>query len=204
MTLLSLTSLAIAVFFLAASPGPGVFAIIARSVASGFQPAVFMITGIVTGDIIYLMCAVFGLSIAAQAMGELFIIVKICGGAYLFWLGFKIWISDPSKIATNGNSHKKSYSGHFFSGLLITLSNPKVILFYCGFLPAFISLNNIEPIDIVLMAGVVSIVLCVVLTLYAVIAIRAGQLLSNPKMSKRVNRFAGGLMMTAGVAVAGK
>lgn len=204
MSLFTLTSLAIAVFLLAASPGPGVFAVISRSVASGFKPAVIMITGIVTGDIIYLMSAIFGLSLVAQAMGELFIIVKICGGAYLFWLGFKIWVSHPSEVVANLRHKALSCPGYFFSGLLITLSNPKVILFYCGFLPAFINLNTLQTIDILLISGVVSVVLSAVLMIYAFIAARAGQFFSDQKFSKTVNRFAGGVMMAAGIAVAGK
>jgi len=87
MSLISALSLSIAMLILAASPGPGVFAIVARALASGFRPALAVITGIVIGDIIYLTFAVFGLSIIAQSLGELFIIVKICGGVYLFWLG---------------------------------------------------------------------------------------------------------------------
>jgi len=72
---------------LAASPGPGVFATVARSLASGFRPALAVICGIILGDIIFLLLATFGLSMIAQALGDLFLVVKICGGAYLvFWV----------------------------------------------------------------------------------------------------------------------
>ena len=77
MSLISLLSLALAMLILASSPGPGVFATIARSLASGFRPALWVILGIVVGDIIYLLFAIFGLSVVAQAFGELFYIIKI-------------------------------------------------------------------------------------------------------------------------------
>ncbi len=80
-----------AMLILAASPGPGVFATVARALSSGFRPAVGVIAGIVAGDIIFLGLAVFGLSVIAQAMGEFFFIIKIVGGAYLIWLGLKMW-----------------------------------------------------------------------------------------------------------------
>jgi len=123
---------------LAASPGPGVFATVARALASGFRPALAVIGGIVLGDIIFLLFAAFGLSMVARALGNLFFIVKLCGGAYLIWLGIRIWLKDPEPISDTPDTDRRSRWGNFVSGLVITLSNPKVILFYCGFLPTFL------------------------------------------------------------------
>ncbi len=60
MSLLSIFSLAIAMFILAATPGPGVFATISRSLASGFVPSLAVIAGIVMGDIIFLCLPSWG------------------------------------------------------------------------------------------------------------------------------------------------
>ena len=95
MPILSFIGLSIALFVFAAIPGPGVFATVSRSLASGFRPAVAVVSGIILGDIVYLLFAIFGLSFVAQALGEFFIYVKICGGIYLVWLGLKIWFSKP-------------------------------------------------------------------------------------------------------------
>ena len=202
MSLISLLSLSVAMLVLAASPGPGVFATVARSLASGFRPALGVIIGIVAGDIMYLMFAIFGLSLVAQALGELFIIVRICGGTYLFWLGLKIWFSKTSNIESKQLHEKHTRLGNIISGLLITLSNPKVILFYCGFLPAFIDLSTLKVIDIALIVCVVSIVLSTVLIMYAFLASHARQLFSSRKAVKRLNRSAGGVMMAMGAIIA--
>ena len=204
MSLISLISLSVAMLILAASPGPGVFATVARSLASGFRPALAVIIGIVVGDIIYLMFAIFGLSIVAQTLGEFFIIIKNCGGIYLFWLGLKIWFSKPPETESKQLYEKQSRLGNIISGLLITLSNPKVILFYCGFLPTFLDLSTLKAIDIALIACVITIVLSTVLTIYACLASHARQLLSSPKAIKRLNRSAGGVMMATGVVIATK
>ena len=79
MTIYSAIGFALAIIILAATPGPGMFATIARALASGCREAFSLICGIVFGDIIFLLFAVFGLSIVAQAMGDLFFIVKVCG-----------------------------------------------------------------------------------------------------------------------------
>ncbi|OPX35117.1 MAG: lysine transporter [Desulfobacteraceae bacterium 4484_190.1] len=204
MSLFSLISLSVAMLILAASPGPGVFATVARSLASGFRPAMAVIIGIVVGDIIYLMFAIFGLSIVAQTLGEFFIIIRVCGGIYLFWLGLKIWFSKPPETESKQLYEKQSQLGNIISGLLITLSNPKVILFYCGFLPTFLDLSTLNVIDIALITCVITIVLTTVLTIYAGLASHARQLLSSPKAIKRLNRSAGGVMMATGVIISTK
>jgi hypothetical protein len=86
-TLPTALALAAAVFVLGVTPGPGVFAGVARALASGLGPALAFATGMVGGDIVLLLLVVFGLAAVAETMGELFLFVKIAGGAYLVWLG---------------------------------------------------------------------------------------------------------------------
>ena len=97
MTLLSILAFSGAMFLLAITPGPGVFATISRAMASGFTNASFVVLGIVLGDIIFLLLAIFGLSTIAVYLGDLFVFVKYAGGLYLLYLGFKILSSKVSK-----------------------------------------------------------------------------------------------------------
>ena len=189
---------------LAASPGPGVFATVARSLASGFRPALWLIAGIVIGDIIYLMFAVFGLSAFARVFGEFFIIVKICGGAYLIFLGLKIFFSEHFAESPKQVYSENLKSGNVISGLLITLSNPKVILFYCGFLPTFTDLSKLNKNEIIVISVVVTIILSFVLSVYAYAASQARCLLSDRKSRRRMNLAAGGIMIATGAVIATK
>ncbi len=203
MTPLSTLSFALAMLVLAASPGPGVFATVARSLSSGFRPALTVVAGIILGDIIFLLFAIFGLAILAQTLGDFFIIIKLFGGGYLIWQGIKIFFSKASLSAaeTQGSSSK---SGNFLSGLFITLGNPKVILFYCGFLPTFFSLPALTLADIFIIITVIATVLLGVLGSYAWLASSARQLLKTPRQTKRLNRIAGGIMVTAGAVIASR
>jgi threonine/homoserine/homoserine lactone efflux protein len=88
------------------------------------------------------------------------------------------------------------------SGLIITLSNPKVILFYCGFLPTFLDLSALTLSDLVLVVGIVTTVLSFVLSTYALLAIRARRMFTNKKAARRLNRSAGGVMIATGVVIA--
>jgi len=202
LTLYSIIGFSVAMLVLAASPGPGVFATVARALASGFRPALAVISGIVLGDIIFLLFAFFGLSMIAQALGELFFIVKICGGAYLIFLGIRIWIREPALALKENGKHTGTALGNFVSGLIITLSNPKVILFYCGFLPAFLDLSALTLSDLALVVGIVTIVLACVLSAYALLASRARKMFTNRKAAQRLNRVAGGVMVATGIAIA--
>ncbi|RLC00481.1 MAG: LysE family translocator [Deltaproteobacteria bacterium] len=201
MSLLSIFSLALALFVLAATPGPGLFATISRSLASGFVPSLGVIAGIVTGDIVFLLFAILGMSVIAQTMGNFFAAVKIIGGAYLIFLGLKIWMSKPPSVRQTNENNGLKY-GNYLTGLIITLSNPKVILFYCGFLPSFMDLSSLGLFDICIATVTVSIVLSSVLMFYAYLANRARQFFDSPRSVKRLNRTAGGVMIATGVAIA--
>jgi len=204
MTILSSLGLFMALFVFALSPGPGVFATVSRSMASGFRSAVIVIAGIILGDILYLMFALFGLAFVAKALGGFFVLLKICGGVYLVWLGLKIWFSKPGARHMERLDEKRSRRENFISGLFTTLSNPKVILFYCGFLPAFLDIPSLTVFDIVWVVFMVVVVLAVVLIPYAYLASQARQLFSSAKAVRRLNKVAGGLMMAAGVTIASR
>jgi threonine/homoserine/homoserine lactone efflux protein len=91
MDLSTTLALAGAVFVLGVTPGPGVFAGVGRALASGLGPALAFTAGMLVGDVVLLLLAIFGMAAAAEAMGELFILVKVAGVAYLVWLGVKLW-----------------------------------------------------------------------------------------------------------------
>ena len=205
MSLISIFSFAIAIFVLAITPGPGVFAIISRSLASGFKTTLLMIAGCVTGDIIFLLFAIMGMSVIAQTMGTLFLLVKIAGAGYLIFLGVKIWISKPVPAHLQQINGKKTIGyGNYLSGLGITLANPKVILFYCGFLPTFMDLPSMTGFDIFIVTTVLAMVLSVVLISYAYLASSARLFFSSTRSVKWLNRTAGTVMITAGAAIAAK
>ncbi len=201
MTITSILAFSTAMLILAATPGPGVFATVARSLASGFKETLPLIIGIIVGDILYLLFAVFGLSIIAQTMGGLFTLIRFIGGGYLIYLGIKIWRSDP-EIHMRTNGQYRSPLNNFLSGLLITLSNPKVILFYCGFLPTFVDLTSLGVTDIGLLTLLVSVLLAGVLCSYSLAAGRTRQMFQSTRAVRNLNRSAGTVMATTGVIIA--
>ena len=89
----SAIALSIAIFVLGITPGPGVFAIVARALALGFRSTLVFIVGIIAGDLVYLVLAALGLSVIATQYGAAFGVLKIIGGVYLIYLGIQTWRS---------------------------------------------------------------------------------------------------------------
>jgi threonine/homoserine/homoserine lactone efflux protein len=200
LSLLNILTFATAMFLLAITPGPGVFATISRALASGFYNASFVVVGIIVGDIIFLLLAIFGLSAIASILGDFFIFVKYLGGIYLLFLAYKIFTSKENE--TNIKAiHELSWKKNFFAGLLITLSNPKVILFYLGFLPTFIDLQTLNTLDIVTILFIVTLVLGAVMLAYAYSASSARNLFKSKSSKRKMNILAGTVMVTAGGAL---
>ena len=200
MSLLNVLAFSIAMFLLAITPGPGVFATISRALSSGFSNASFVVFGIVIGDIIFLLLAIFGLSTIASILGDFFILVKYLGGTYLLFLGYKILTSKEKETNLKG-IHELSWKKNFLTGLIITLSNPKVILFYLGFLPTFINLQTLTTIDIFIISLIVSIVLGGVMLAYAYSASSAKDLFKSKSSKRKMNIAAGSVMISAGAVL---
>ncbi len=203
MTIFSILGLAAAMFLLAITPGPGVFATVSKALSSGFNHAVPVVIGIVVGDLIFLLFAIYGLSLIAETFSELFTIIKYIGGGYLIFLGIKLWFSTPSKTdIAELKPQSKKFS--FLGGLSITLGNPKVILFYLGFLPTFVDLKTLSNTDIALVAFVVSLVLGSVMLFYAFTASRARQLFKSESAQNKMNKTAGSVMIGTGAILLSK
>ena len=199
MTLSNIVALFTTMLVLAAIPSISVLAVTARSASSGFVHGVFTTIGIVLGDIIFILIAVFGLSILAETMGNFFVLIKYLGGAYLIWLGISLWRSKPLNTETE-STIETSLLSSFLTGFFITLGDQKAILFYLGFFPAFLDLSTLSFADtsIIIMIAIMTVggvKLC-----YAFMASRS-KLFISPIAKKRIDIIAGGVMIVIGMVL---
>ncbi len=196
--------LAICVF--SVTPGPGVFAILARALVSGAKSCFALVVGMVVSDLIYFILACLGLATIAENFSELFTVIRYIGAAYLIYLGYKMFKGiSATKEALESDELKQSGISNLASltqGFLISASNPKVILFYIAFLPTFVDLTILKVEDIALLSVLAAIALTLGLMLIAYGAARASQLLKTPVAHKRLNKSAGGIMFLAGTYLA--
>ncbi len=197
----SLLALFGAMLIVALVPGPAVFAVIARTFSSGFSRGLMMIIGITLGDFIFILLALFGLSIISEIMGTTFLIIKYASAAYLIWLGVNLIKSKatPEDIKA---SKESSLVINLATGLMINLGNPKAIVFYIGLFPAFIDVNKVVAVDVLAIMGVATLAFGSVNICYALLALRAKKMLKSPNASSLINKTAGTIMVSTGTLVA--
>ena len=197
MTFSSIVALFSAMIVLASIPSISVLAVTTRAAASGFIHGVFATIGIVLGDIIFIIIAIWGLSFLAETMGNLFVLIKYIGGAYLIWLGIRLCRSKSQEVETE-EVVKSSLLSSFMTGLLITLADQKAILFYFGFFPAFLDISKISYLDTGIIIAIATLAVGGVKLGYAFMADKARLLISS-KFRKRINIAAGCVTIAVGV-----
>lgn len=203
MTLASLLAYCGALFIAAAIPGPGVTAIVARALGSGFRETFFMGLGLVLGDTIYLTAVILGLAFVAQAFTEVFLIIKIAGVLYLGYIAWKLWTA--GLLAADIAAKKSNGAGmSFLSGLLVTLGNPKTMLFYIALVPTLIDIGSIGPREYAMLLAATFVVLLIVLVPYMLLASRARTFLKKPRALKILNRVAASILAGTAAFIAAR
>jgi threonine/homoserine/homoserine lactone efflux protein len=185
---------------LSATPGPGVFASMSKAVSDGFKSSLFFIGGLVIGDSIFLILAVIGMSAISEILGEMFFIIKIAGGIYLIFLGIRTFRKKDFKLSFK-TGLKKNNLQTILSGLLITLGNPKPILFYASILPTIINFSKINLVDILIMILLIALVSFAVLGSYCYFACLSRKFFIKGKSQKKINKAAGAVMSATGAYI---
>lgn len=192
------------VYFLAvASPGPGIAAIVARSLSTGFRRVVPFVLGIAAGDLVWLTFSVLGLSVLMQNFHGLFLAIKYAGCAYLVYLAWKLWTA-PVKSLADQPAMRGEGIRLFLGGVALTLGNPKVMVFFVSILPLVVDLNAITPLAFAEIVALTTLIINSTLLGYAFLADRARRLVSSPRTMRRINRVTGGVMAGAAAAIAAR
>lgn len=202
MTLTGFLAYTAALAIAAAIPGPGIAALVARGLASGFLATLPMAVGLALGDIVYLVAVILGLSVIAQTFGLAFLVIKWLGVAYLAWLAFKFWTAGIRPQDVNAERVNEPAFASFMSGLTVTLGNPKVMVFYIAITPTIIDIRSVTLAETLILVAITLAVLMTVLTPYLVLASRARGLLRAPKALKVLNRVAASFLAGAATAIA--
>ena len=201
MTLTGFLTYSAALALAVAVPGPGIVALVARGLGSGFRATFPMALGIALGDLIYLTGAVLGLAYVAQAFGAVFLALKYAGAAYLLYLAVRFWTGSAGLGAIKAERAEGGMAS-FLSGLTLTLGNPKVMVFYLALLPALVDLAQVTLADYLVLTGLTLSILLGILLPYLALASRTRALLEKPEALKRLGRVASLFLGGAALAIA--
>jgi threonine/homoserine/homoserine lactone efflux protein len=181
------------------APGPNVALIVANSLAHGARYGLLTVAGTSAAMVIQLAVVVFGASALLAALADWFSVLRWAGVAYLLWLGLRAWRAPPTDLAATA-PEKKSARNIFLRGFLVSLANPKTLLFFGAFLPQFVTPGPDARAQLALLAATFLALAAALDSLWALFAARFSRALrANGRLR---NRLTGGALATAGVGLA--
>jgi threonine efflux protein len=134
-----LLSLMVVDLLAAISPGSNFVVVTQAAIRHTRRHAIAVVLGVVTANLIWCGAVTFGLSALFELVPRLYSAVKVFGGAYLIYLGVRLWRSETHEPTETKTSFKNSLSAAFARGLLTNLSNPKSVVYFGSIFALFMS-----------------------------------------------------------------
>ena len=193
-------SFAIAIIVFLLIPGPGNLALITSTSKGGIAGGLGATFGVIAGDQVLLWAAVAGVSAVMTAYPTAFHIVQWAGAVYLAWLGIKMLMVKPGDAPILQIKPR-----HYFrQALIITLLNPKAIVFYMAFFPLFVDPKTHQGMTTF---GAMAVTIAVLTFLYGLTSVLlttffAERIRAHPKVSGFLNKAAGIFLIGFGLKLA--
>lgn len=203
LTLAQLLPYAAALAVLAATPGPVVAALIARSATGGVRAAVPLAAGVAMGDILWPLLAMLGIGVVSGLWANFLTVLRYVGAVILVFMGVQlVRRADAAALAvTSGGLGRESGWAAFSAGLLVIAGNPKAILFYMGVLPGFFDFRTLTPLDMVVICAVSVAVPFLGNLGWAALFASARRWLADPATMKITHIVAGLALVGVGLAI---
>ena len=199
-----LAAFAAASFVLLIIPGPTIILVISQALAHGRQVALASVAGVGLGDLMAATLSLIGVGTVLAASATAFTIIKWLGAAYLVWIGVNMWRTPvtPPPVPQSGiepDAPLRTWPV-FRDAFLVTLFNPKGIVFFLAFVPQFITpAKAFAP-----QAGVLVITFVILGMLnagaYALLASSARHWIRQPSVLRAATRTGALFLVTAGIA----
>lgn len=183
-------------------PGPSVTVIIANSLRSGSRAGLMNVAGTQFGLLLMLGVLALGLQTIVEAIGHVFVYLKLLGAAYLVYLGVQLWRSDGKLADPDAASTKvRSLKGYFWQGFFVVWANPKALFFFGAFIPQFIDPAGNAVLQTMILGGIFIGVATILDSLYALASGKTGSLLSQTNV-RLIERFSGTALIGGGIWLA--
>jgi threonine/homoserine/homoserine lactone efflux protein len=189
-----------AILIFLAIPGPGNLALITSTGKGGVRGGLAATFGIIAGDQVLMWAAVAGVATLLVTYPAAFHAVQWLGAAYLAWLGLKMLLAKPGDAPVLHIEPR-----HYFrQAAVITLLNPKAIVFYMAFFPLFVDPARHQGL---VTFGAMAVTIAVLTFAYGLVAVLlthflAERMRANPLIARGLEKFAGLCLIGFGVKLA--
>ena len=191
---------------LLAIPGPTVLLVISYALGHGRKAATATVAGVALGDFTAMTASMLGLGALLAASAALFTLLKWVGGAYLIYLGVKLWRAPVAVAAAEDDGTVVPVERPlriFLHTYVVTALNPKSIVFFVAFLPQFLDLAKPLAGQMLIFETTFLMLATANAAAYGLMASMARQTIRKPRVQRLVNRTGGGLMIGAGLLAIG-
>lgn len=190
---------------LVAIPGPTILLVVSYALGHGRKAAAATVTGVVLGDFVAMTASMLGVGALLMASSDAYMVLRIIGGAYLVYLGIRLWRAPvgDGPLADNDNLPEEKplrILGHAF---IVTALNPKSLIFFVAFLPQFIDPTRPFALQMVILEATFLTIAAINALGYALVAEKARGYIRRKSVRKAVNRTGGTLLIAAGAVTAG-
>ncbi|MCX8505590.1 MAG: LysE family translocator [Alphaproteobacteria bacterium] len=205
--------LSLYVFGFSLMPGPGTAAILATALRIGFWRGLIFSLGEASGDLFYASLAMVTLGAAQIYVESLVIWIKYLGAAYIIWLGWRQFnslpgvnsgqnLAEPTAKKSPTDSSVDTPFKLYMGGALVSLANPKLMIFYASFFPLFVPLATITLSETIMVLAVVEFSALIGVGIITACGGALQAINQNPFYAKLMARMSGLVIMGVGVFIA--
>lgn len=177
-----------------ATPGPDMSLFLSRTVSSGRRAGIASAIGSNMGCVVHTFLVAFGVSALISASATGFLLLKVFGAGYLLWLAVDAIRHGSSLNVKAQGARSISVLKSFLLGVMVNLTNPKVVIFFITFLPQFIASGDPDARGKLIFFGLYFVALNIPLSIIAVVVAErlVGWLKARPQVLRRIDyTFAG-------------
>ena len=183
-------------------PGPTVLLVISYALGHGRKPAAAIVAGVALGDLTAMTASMLGLGAVLATSAAIFTALRWIGGAYLVYLGIKLWRA-PTQATDAEEVSQANPMRMLAHAYAVTALNPKSIIFFVAFVPQFLVASKPFWPQVVVLEATFVILAALNASMFALLASAARQTLREPRVQRVVNRTGGSLLIGAGILAAG-
>jgi homoserine/homoserine lactone efflux protein len=189
----------LATALLAVFPGPNMALIVSNSVAYGTRWGILTLVGTTSALAIQLALVAIGMTTFLATMGSWFAVLRWVGAAYLVFIGIQTFRARPAELGKVA-VRERSVRATIGRGMFVSLTNPKVLLFFGAFFPQFVSPRGNLWLQLAVLSVTFLVVVAALDCIWAVLAGRARVWIA--RRGRLLNRVSGGMLIGAGAGLA--
>jgi RhtB (resistance to homoserine/threonine) family protein len=187
-------------------PGPDTAVVTKNVLVHGRRAALATSFGVSTGLLVWTIAAAVGVASVVRASEVAFTVLKVIGAVYLVWLGIQALRAagheSAASLAQAGRKPSMGALGGFRQGLFSDLANPKIGIFFTSLLPQFVDPGHPVLVPFLALGAVFVLMTVVWLSAYCLVASRAAETLTRPRVRAALDRFTGVVLIAIGLRLA--